>query len=128
MGIQLARYSEATSPLPRLKQFHHVSRRVLAQYLLPARTGDDVIAKLRANAPHLVDQFRKILRLDDEPVPAAGLGLAAVRHRTRGRGARPRDPQSEIIAREDRDVRAELLLHRKAEPLCVERDGGVDVV
>src|SRR5262245_32262975 len=111
-----------TLPPRRLEQLHHVPRRVLAENLLAAGTRDDLVAERDASRAQVGDGLRDIAHLDDEAIPAAGFRLAAIRHRARGGRAGPRDPQCESIAREDRDVRAELLLHREAEMLRVERD------
>src|SRR5262249_49772026 len=99
----------------------------LAQDLLAAGALDDLVAEARPLASKLSDEAEDVIGLDHESVPTAGLGLASVGHRPGSRGPRPRDPEREIAALQDRHCRTELLLEGEAEVPAIEGHRFVDV-
>src|SRR5882724_7203561 len=115
-----ARCAEQTSR--RLEQLDRVARRVFAQDLLTAGSGDDVVAEADALVLQLDDERAEVVHREDESIPAARLGLAAVRHGPRGRRPRAGQPERQIVARHDRHIRPELLPEREAEVLRIECD------
>jgi len=78
-----------------------------------------------AQALHLV---RKIVDEQMDSVPAAGLRLPSVRHRTRGRARRPAEEQPEVSALDVCECRRLIRQKLEAEVRRVEGDGRLDVV
>ena len=57
-----------------LEQLDRVAVRVVEEDLLAAGPADDVVAERGAGVAEAVDERVEVVDLDDEPVPAAGLG------------------------------------------------------
>jgi antitoxin YefM len=99
----------------------------LAKRLAPARPADDLVAEGNASRFQRCDQSVEVARLDDDPVPAARFGLAAVRHGSRRGGGGPGEPQGEVATPDDRHCGAVSLDQFKAEPFDVEIRRRADV-
>src|SRR5437588_3971680 len=113
--------------LPGGEQLDRVAGRVLDQHLAAARPGDRLVAEGGTGGTQPLDRGVEILDLDDQPVPAARLGAAAIRHRTGRGGQRAGEPESQVVALDDGHGRAVPLLFPEAELVDVEGDRGIDI-
>lgn len=75
-----------------LEQFDRITRRIIDQNLFPARTGNDLTAKVRAGLRQFFDPRCKIACFKHQPIPAARQGLGAIGKWTRRRTARTAKP------------------------------------
>ena len=113
-----------------LEQFDGISGRVLEQDLLAAHSNHDVIAEVGAFPTKRLDDGRKIRDLKREPVPAARLGDAAIRHSLATTRPSPRRAQyqTEVTSGQHREAGSGMHVFMEAEVLTVELDRGVDII
>jgi hypothetical protein len=119
-----------TSGRRRLEQLDGIASRVIQQDLPATKPAHDVVAEPRSRLAQAVDLAVEIIDLQLDPVPAARLGPATIRHRLGGptRAAHCVHQQPQIAAREHGEAGRGVQLNGEAEPLGIERDRCIDVV
>jgi hypothetical protein len=111
-----------------LEELDRVAGGVVEQDLLAARAGDHVVAEAQSGGPQPFDLSGKIVDDQVNAVPTAGVGGAAVGHRSSGRAGGTAQQQTQLapddVRERGRGAGAEL----EAEVRGVEGDGLFHVV
>src|SRR5215218_5596448 len=112
----------------RLEELDHVAGWILEQDLLPAGPGHDVVAECGAGVAQACDLSVDVVDDEMDSIPAAGAGLAAVRHRAPGRALWSGEEQSKVPAAYVGERRRRARQDVEPEMLGVEGDRFVDVI